>query len=57
MHKSTVIGRLIKLVRASKLVFIITKKEHLLDIIRPILYQNLQKKGEGMTKSMMLDGL
>ena len=56
MHKSTVIGRLIKLVKASKLVFIITNKNISLILFGPYCIR-ICKKGEGMTKSMMLDGL
>ena len=43
MHKSTVIGRLMLLVKASKVIVIITKYEHHLNI-----------RGESMRISMML---
>ena len=46
MHKSTVTGRLIKLAKASEVVFIITKYERLFNIIRPYIVHAFVKKGK-----------
>ena len=57
MHKSTVICRLMRLVEASKVMFIITKSEHLLDINQSNMAHGFVKKGESMRLSTMLLGL
>ena len=54
MHKSTVIGRLMRLVEASKVTFIITKSEDLLNVNRSNMVHAYVKMGESMRLSTML---
>ena len=56
MHKSTVICRLMRLLEASKVILVITKSEHLLDINRSNMVHGFVKKGESMRLSTMLLG-